>query len=78
MDWYNVGQFKSTAVYISSVCLVDAVKAAVCDFQLEEGKEMRTLSIKNSINEESEVKTATDQHVRVNGSVEEEETNFSA
>lgn len=59
------------------------MKAAVRDFQLEEGKEMRTLSIKNSINEdttteESEVKTATDQHVRVNGSVEEEETNFSA
>ena len=57
------------------------MKATVHDFQLEE-KEMRTLSIKNSINEdttteESEVKTATDQHVRVNGSVEEE-TNFSA
>lgn len=60
------------------------MKAAVRDFQLEEGKEMHTLSIKNSINEdiateESEVKTTTDQHVRVNGNVEEEEeTNFSA
>lgn len=57
------------------------MKVAVRDFPLEE-KEMRTFSIKNSINEdttteESEVKTATD-HVRVNGSVEEEETNFSA
>ena len=59
------------------------MKAAVHDFQMEEGKERCTLSIKNSINEDittegSEVKTATDQHVRVNGSVEEEETNFSA
>ena len=74
--------FKGTAVFCLSV-LVDAVKAAVRDFQMEEGKETCTLSIKNSINEdvtteESEVKTTTDQHIRVNGSVEEEETTFSA